>query len=61
MFCNPVIKSLFLVVKLHIALHFITGKGTAMLQMAFSQLKSVKFLPKTAKRMMSSSGNVELW
>ena len=45
---------------MHIALHFITGKGTAMLQMAFSQLKSVRFLSKTAKRMMSSSGNVEL-
>ena len=29
--------------KMHIAVHFTTGKGTAMLSMAFSQLKVAQF------------------
>ena len=61
MLCNPVIKSLFLVVKCTLQYILTTGKGTAKFQMAFFQLKIAQFWPKTAKRMMSSSGNVELW
>ena len=46
---------------MHITVIFSTGKGTAMLQMAFSIAQFAQFWPKTAKMMMSSSDNVELW
>ena len=40
--------------KVHIAVHFKTGKGKAMFSMSFSALKNAQFLPKTAKSMMSN-------
>ena len=47
--------------KVHIAVHFNNRKRNCKVPNGIFQLKIAQFWPKTAKRMMSSSGNVELW